>query len=145
MINAEPLLAFTIKRFLSILVYHVLSVTAADCNQRPAIARGRGMSRLSKLALVACAGAVATVPMANAADLTPPIPAATLKGWYLRGDIGYSNQLVDHLDNALYDTALSVDNLSKDFTGAPFIDAGIGYRINNWFRVDVTGEYRSKS
>ena len=33
-----------------------------------------------------------------------------MKGWYLRGDIGYQNQQVDSLDNALYATYDSVDN-----------------------------------
>jgi opacity protein-like surface antigen len=45
----------------------------------------------------------------------------------------------------LYDTADSVDNVHREFTGALFIAGGIGYQINNWFRVDATGEYRSKS
>jgi opacity protein-like surface antigen len=86
------------------------------------------------------------MPTAQAADLAPaPIPTATMSGWYLRGDIGYSNQQVDSLYNVLYDTAVSVDNQHKDFTGAPFVDFGIGYRMNRWFRFDVTGEYRSKS
>jgi opacity protein-like surface antigen len=103
------------------------------------------MFRLSKLALAVCAGAVTAIPVANAADLTPPIPRVVLKGWYLRGDIGYSNQRVDSLDNALYDTLVSLDAVHRDFTGAPFLDFGIGYRWNNWLRFDVTGEYRSKS
>ena len=104
------------------------------------------MFKLSKIALVACAGAATAMPTAQAADM----PAArsrsvVVRGWYLRGDIGYSNQQVDSLDNALYDTYDSVDNVYKDFDGAPFFGAGIGYRWNHWFRTDVTGEYRSKS
>lgn len=104
------------------------------------------MFKLSKIALVACAGAAIAVP-AQAADYTPPtpVPQVVIKGWYLRGDIGYSNQRVDSLDNALYDSYDSVDNVYKDFDGAPFFAAGIGYRWNHWFRTDVTGEYRSKS
>ena len=102
------------------------------------------MFRLSKIALV-CAGAVTAMPTAKAADMPEPIPQVVIRGWYLRGDIGYSNQQVDELDNALYDTVLSLDPQHRDFTGAPFLDAGIGYRINHWFRIDVTGEYRSKS
>jgi opacity protein-like surface antigen len=103
------------------------------------------MFRLSKLALVVCAGAVTAIPTANAADIPPPIPPIVFKGWYLRGDIGYSNQQVDSLFNALYATTLSVDNQFKEFTGAPFLDFGIGYRWNSWLRFDITGEYRSKS
>jgi len=102
------------------------------------------MFKLSKIALVACAGAATAMP-AIAADMPQPIPVAVVHGWYLRGDIGYSNQLVDSLDNALYDNFDSVDSVSSDFSGAPFFAAGIGYRWNHWFRTDVTGEYRSKS
>ena len=103
------------------------------------------MFKLSKIALVACAGAATAVSTAQAADMPQPVPEVVVRGWYLRGDIGYSNQRVDELDNALYDTYLSVDNVYKDFSGAPFFGAGIGYRWNHWFRTDVTGEYRSKS
>jgi opacity protein-like surface antigen len=82
---------------------------------------------------------------ADAADMPEPIPQVVIKGWYLRGDIGYSNQRVDSLDNALYATYDSVDTVHKDFDGAPFFAAGIGYRWNQWFRTDITGEHRSKS
>ena len=104
------------------------------------------MFKLSTIALVVCAGTVTAMPAAMAADMPEPVPTpVVVKGWYLRGDIGYSNQHVDSLDNALYDTYASVDNIYKDFDGAPFFGGGIGYRWNNWFRTDVTGEYRSKS
>jgi opacity protein-like surface antigen len=102
------------------------------------------MFRQSKLALVVCAGAVTAISTANAADIPPP-PPEVIGGWYLRGDIGYSNQQVDELFNVLYETAVSVDNQYKEFTGAPFLDFGIGYRWNQWLRFDVTGEYRSKA
>ena len=103
------------------------------------------MFKLSKIALVACAGAATAVPTAKAADMPQPIPQVVVRGWYLRGDIGYTNQRVDSLDNALYASYDSIDNIYKDFDGAPFIGAGIGYRWNHWFRTDVTGEYRSKA
>lgn len=103
------------------------------------------MFRLSTIALVVCAGAVTAMPTAKAADMPEPIPRDEISGWYLRGDIGYSNQEVDGLDNALYDAYDSVENVSADFDGAPFFAAGVGYRWNHWFRTDVTGEYRSKS
>ena len=106
------------------------------------------MFNLSKTAIAACALAAIATP-AMAADLIPyepvPVPPAVLGGWYLRGDIGYSNQQVDSLYNVLYTTADSVANVHKEFTGAPFASAGVGYKFNNWFRMDATGEYRSKS
>jgi opacity protein-like surface antigen len=91
------------------------------------------------------------MPSAMAADLIPtvyqpaPVAPIVMSSWYLRGDIGFSNQEVDQLDNELYDTVESLDAVHRDFTGAPFVAGGIGYRWNKWFRTDITGEYRSKS
>jgi len=105
------------------------------------------MSKLTTTAFAAGAWALAAMP-ALAADLPmEPIPVAPaiISGWYLRGDIGYANQDVDELDNALYEFTDSVDNVSKDFDGAPIFSAGVGYRFNRWFRADITGEYRSKA
>lgn len=106
------------------------------------------MFKSSTIALTACAWAVIAIPSAQAADLAPePVPIApvVLSGWYLRGDIGYTNQHVDKLHNALYDDYDSVHNVDKDFDSAPMFAAGVGYRWNNWLRTDVTGEYRGKS
>ena len=77
----------------------------------------------------------------------PPMPYYEdfAKGWYLRGDIGMSNQKVGSLFNALYDTADSVENVFKDFDSAPIFGLGVGYQFNNWLRADVTGEYRGKA
>lgn len=104
------------------------------------------MFKQSTITLVASASIV-TAMTALAADLPEPIPVPqdVLSGWYLRGDIGYSNQRVDSLYNVLYENYTSVNTVYKDFDGAPFLVAGIGYRWNNWIRTDVTGEYRSKS
>src|ERR1700729_4259835 len=44
-----------------------------------------------------------------------PAPIEDFGGWYLRGDIGFSNQKVDHLNNVLdANNTTSVQNL--DFT-----------------------------
>jgi opacity protein-like surface antigen len=105
------------------------------------------MLKLSKIALAACALVALSAPVL-AADVpvyeAVPIPEI-ISGWYLRGDIGYSNQRVDDLDNALYDAYDEVRNVYKDFDGAPFFVGGVGYRWNSWFRTDITGEYRSNS
>lgn len=103
------------------------------------------MFRQSTIALVVLAGAATAMQTAKAADIPQPVPEISFKGWYLRGDIGYSNQEVDELFNALYPTYDSVDTVYADFDGAPFLDFGVGYRWNHWLRFDVTGEYRSKS
>jgi opacity protein-like surface antigen len=83
------------------------------------------MFKMSRIALAACGCVVMATPAAFAADLVPPppmpvpIPPAVTSNWYLRGDIGYSNQRVDELDNALYDTVESLDEGDREFTGAP--------------------------
>lgn len=65
-------------------------------------------------------------------------------GWYIRADIGMTNQDVDHLDNALYPGS-GVVNQSKEFDSGMLIGAGLGYQFNNWLRADFTGEYRGKT
>jgi opacity protein-like surface antigen len=83
---------------------------------------------------------------ARAADyLPPPPPPEPFGGWYLRGDIGFSNQQVDSLFNANYGNFDYVTNIDKSFDAAPFFVLGVGYTVNPWFRVDVTGEYRGKA
>ena len=108
-----------------------------------------------KALLFVSISAVAAATTARAADmLPPPIPMpqpayapAEFSGWYLRGDVGVG-------------IAGSADHQSS-FTGAPFIPGfaeitsslgdsafvgfGIGYKFNNWFRMDATGEYRMSS
>jgi opacity protein-like surface antigen len=65
-------------------------------------------------------------------------------GWYLRGDVGITNQDVDHLDNALFAGA-NVTHISKGFDSGMLIGAGVGYQFNSGLRADVTGEYRGKT
>ena len=78
------------------------------------------MFKLSRLALVVCAGAVTAGPTARAADLAAPIPQAVLKGWYLRGDIGYSNQRVDQSrQRALCDDRRSSKPVTKNSRARP--------------------------
>ena len=96
--------------------------------------------------------AVLMTTAAHAADLPqmmppPPVPYYEdfARGWYLRGDIGMSNQKLGSLFNALYDTVDNVNTVHKDFDSAPFFGLGIGYQFNNWLRVDVTSEYRGKA
>ena len=107
------------------------------------------MFKLNKFALAACAWTVVAMPAAMAADMPPayepvPVPPKAFAGWYLRGDIGYSNQSVDELDNVLIDNFETYEQEDLDFDGGPTFGVGIGYRLNNWVRFDVTGEYRAK-
>ncbi|OAF16341.1 cell envelope biogenesis protein OmpA [Bradyrhizobium neotropicale] len=76
-----------------------------------------------------------------------PAPPADFGGWYLRGDIGFSNQSVKNIrksDPTAY-SQISTLNETTDFDTAGIFDVGVGYRFNNWFRTDVTAQYRGKS
>lgn len=100
--------------------------------------------------LMATAGAATFLSLSSAfaADLRlpPPPPIPEFGGWYLRGDIGMSNQRVGHLFNVLYDTpGVTVTNVSKGFDSSPIVGFGVGYEFNSWFRSDITGEYRGKA
>jgi opacity protein-like surface antigen len=100
--------------------------------------------------LIAAGAATLMSSAAFAADMAiapPPYAPPVVEdfgGWYLRGDIGFSNQRVSRLNNALdVNATTSVQNLN--FNTAGIFGLGVGYRFNNWFRADITGEYRGNS
>ena len=67
-------------------------------------------------------------------------------GWYLRGDIGMTNQQFHGIHQRLYDVpGTSVDHVGFAWDSGMFAGLGLGYKINDWFRADVTGEYRGKT
>jgi len=81
-------------------------------------------------------------PMAYA-----PPPVQDFGGWYLRGDIGMTNTTHGQLHTNLYDTLPAntvVNQYGHGFDGGTLFGVGVGYQFNNWFRADITGEYRSK-
>ncbi len=101
------------------------------------------------LASAALFTAVVLVPgMANAADLLvdPPIIQAPevitqpAGGWYLRGDITYD---VHSMENPTYSVPApgELSFASADLEDSFDLSLGIGYQINENFRVDLTGEY----
>jgi opacity protein-like surface antigen len=92
---------------------------------------------------------------AGAADLPPPIapppiykaPAADFGGWYLRGDIGFSHQRIKNVEFVPGPTLpplTSQETLSVGADVGSIFGLGIGYQFN-WFRFDVTGEYRGNA
>ncbi|SCZ44571.1 outer membrane protein [Afifella marina] len=117
------------------------------------------MLKRATLALAASVTALTAAPAVFAADLPlPPIvepeplpPAApSFSGWYLRGDIGITNQRLDKITSSLIDQAIANgDTVSfvndPEFDSGGFAGVGIGYQINPWARVDLTGEYRGKT
>lgn len=103
------------------------------------------MSTLKSVALAAVV-TVAFPLTAPAADMPlPPPPYVEFGGWYLRGDIGMSNQRFNRLDNISFATAPAFTFLDKGgFQSGTFFGLGVGYQYNSWLRFDVTGEYRGK-
>jgi opacity protein-like surface antigen len=107
----------------------------------------------SVVSLVAAGAASLLSSAAFAADMPimpPAYPAPVVEdfgGWYLRGDIGFSNQQVRNVrksDDAAYSQINSLTQTS-DFDTAGIFGVGVGYQFNNWFRADVTGQYRGRS
>src|SRR5262249_4229646 len=112
--------------------------------------RTKGRKPMRSVKFFIAAGAASLMSSAAfAADMAiaPPPYAPVVEdfgGWYLRGHIGFSNQRVSRLNNALDGNATtSVQNLN--FNTAGIFGLGAGYRFNNSFRMDITGEYRGNS
>jgi len=104
------------------------------------------MGAVRVLALAGAAALVSTGVVA--ADLPhPPVYAPVdVGGWYLRGYIGQSNQFLDRISHPTFATATQFTFLDKGgFDSAPFYGVGAGYQWNNWFRTDITVEYRGKA
>ena len=113
----------------------------------------------TRLLAAAAAAVLLGMPAARAADLGPPpppcsmtptapgcaAPVAEYSGWYLRGDIGMSNQSVSSLDNVGVNAGATVSTPFLTFDSAPIFDIGIGYQVNNWLRFDATAEYRANA
>jgi opacity protein-like surface antigen len=80
------------------------------------------------------------------APMYAPPPVEDFGGWYLRGDIGFSNQRVDHI--AMADgrnASLASLRETTAFDTAGIFGVGVGYQFNNWLRGDITGQYRGNS
>jgi opacity protein-like surface antigen len=98
--------------------------------------------------LMSSAAFAADMPiMPPPAMYAPPPQPVDFGGWYLRGDIGFSNQHVKDMklsDPTRY-SGLSSFNQTTDFDTGGTFQLGVGYQFNNWFRGDITGQYRGKS
>ncbi|MPZ57686.1 MAG: outer membrane beta-barrel protein [Rhizobiales bacterium] len=102
--------------------------------------------------VLAVAGATVLSATASlAADLgpiiEPPIyaPPVSFSSWYLRGDIGMTNQTVGKLDNVLFPGTPNLVIHDKNFESGMLFGIGVGYQWNNWLRTDITGEYRGET
>jgi len=87
----------------------------------------------------------ADMAIAPAQVYAPPVHE--FGGWYLRGDIGFSNQSMKSIrksDESAYTPIKSLTE-TTGFDTAGIFGLGVGYQFNNWFRADVTGQYRGRS
>jgi opacity protein-like surface antigen len=105
------------------------------------------MRQVRVLALAAAVTLSATA--SYAADLGPiiypPVPPPvkeSFSSWYLRGDIGMTNQMVNKLDNLLFPGTPQLVIRDKTFDSGMLFGIGVGYQWNGWLRADITGEYR---
>jgi opacity protein-like surface antigen len=107
-----------------------------------------------RILFLASAAAISFGCPAIAADMPPnppqviiqqvPVPVVQeFNNWYLRGDIGMTNQRLKELTHPSFATAPSFSWLDKGaFTSGTSFGLGVGWQLNDWFRVDVTGEWR---
>lgn len=111
------------------------------------------MRSLSKMSLVVAA-LMASTAMVQAADMIPPppeddyvpevLPHSSVGGWYIRGDIGYahmSEEGVRYFQGPFFTGYFE----QHDLEAAWFIQGGVGYQVNDWFRVDATLRYHGSS
>jgi opacity protein-like surface antigen len=96
-----------------------------------------GAASLLSQAALAADMAIAPPPQYYA-----PPPAQDFGGWYLRGDIGMTNQSVGSLGLTSAPNPAGFQPTGMGFDSSTSFDVGVGYRFNSWFRADVTGEYR---
>jgi opacity protein-like surface antigen len=91
-------------------------------------------------------GSAFAADMPEFVEPAPILVAQEFGGWYLRGDVGITNQQVDEFSSPIFDLPGNEFDLQyADFEASAFLGFGIGYKFNPWVRVDVTGEYRFQS
>jgi opacity protein-like surface antigen len=95
------------------------------------------------LSLLSTAAFAADMPIMSPPAYAPP-PPQEFSGWYLRGDVGMTNQSINSLNNPDPANVLFTQT-GVGFDSSPLFDLGVGYQFNNWFRVDVTGQYRGRA
>jgi opacity protein-like surface antigen len=110
---------------------------------------------LSVKTLLAAAAAAMISTAALGADLPQPPPVyqqavvaepCCAGAWYLRGEVGVGIMNRPNLifeENPANNSNFAFQHWSIDDTA--IFGVGVGYEFNNWFRADVTAEYRTKA
>ncbi len=85
-------------------------------------------------------GAASAADLPPVVELPPEVVPQSYGGWYLRGDIGYAKQSVQGV--SYFQGASQTGSFeTHDIDSSWMIGGGIGYQINDWFRVDLTADY----
>ena len=112
---------------------------------------GGAMLAVSGLVMPNLAVAADLLPPPPALEPAPPMASPDFGGWYLRSDVGMA------VSNGTPSMVVSPDPLigapagafnsfyNPTISASSLFDVGVGYQINNWLRMDVTGEYRGGS
>jgi opacity protein-like surface antigen len=110
------------------------------------------MTTLRPRTLALVAGLMAGQPLAGAAraaDLLPPppppveAPVAIGEGWYLRADATVSDYARPR--DASHPPVGAPPLIRMNLDTVPGYGGGVGYRVNNWLRVDATLDQRVSS
>ena len=75
-----------------------------------------------------------SIPMSGLAPPTAEQPVEWGSGWYLRGDLGFSRDTTPPLN-------LDMSTSTKSKNSGWQSGLAVGYKVNNWFRVDAGLEY----
>lgn len=79
----------------------------------------------------------------------PMVVEAPAGRWYLRGDVGVGMQSFSQFNftetNSSFVWPASWTIVQQNVGDAALVGFGVGYEFNNWFRFDVTGEYRTQA
>jgi len=112
---------------------------------------------MANVKAILSAGAIllSAVSGVQAADLLPPPPPPPLEpvsapnfgNWYIRGDVGVGIDQISGLRSTFSDGSIppGFARESSSVGNQVELGIGVGYQVNNWFRADVTGEYRTDS
>ncbi|MFZ1813977.1 MAG: outer membrane protein [Rhizobiaceae bacterium] len=76
-------------------------------------------------------------------EAPPEVSVPPAGGWYLRGDIGYAHLAVDGVEyyQGAVPNPLLANFEAYDLDETWMVGGGIGYQVNNWFRVDWTVDH----
>lgn len=102
-----------------------------------------GLLGTAAVTLMACSAIAADVieaPVEPAPVVVEHAPVAA-SGWYLRGDIDYHWSDVDDIEYITYTPPGTGAFTSTELDGSWSIGGGVGYRMNDYLRADLTVDY----